>query len=100
MTTDATPGATGFLPTFPGLPLMKTRALTPMATTLSTRPSALTLRVELRTGPVAEGVGVGEIVGFGLGVEVGLDFTVGVGLAVGEELGFGLGVGLTIGFGP
>ena len=100
MTIEAVPGATALAPTLPGLPLMKTKGLTPMATTVSTRPLAVTFRVVFTKGLVGEGVGVA--VGFRIGVGVG--FRVGVGrgvtVAVGVALGFGVGEGLAVGSGP
>lgn len=75
---EAIPGLTGFLPTLPGLPLIKTRALTPMATTVITRSLAVTLMVALTGGLVAAGVELAA----GVGLEDGLAVGVGVGVAV------------------
>lgn len=90
MTTDALPALTVFLPTLAGLPLMKTRAFTPIATTVITRPEAVTLMVVLMA---AVGVGVGLTDGVGVGVGVGVGFTDGVGVGVGVGFTEGVGVG-------
>lgn len=82
MTIEAIPGETEFLPILPGLPLIKTRALTPIATTVITRPLAVTLIVALTGGLVAEGVGVAVSVGLGVGLAVEEGVGVGVGLAL------------------
>lgn len=93
MTTDAVPGATALIPTLPGLPFMKTKGLTPIATTVRTRPLAVTFRVVFIGGLVVEGEGngVGVIVGFTVGVGRG------VAVVVGVALGFGVGEGLVVG---
>lgn len=82
MTIEAIPGLTSFLPTLPGLPLMNTRALTPMATTVITRPVAVTLMVAFTGGLVASAVGVG--VGFTVGEGVGVGLTVELGEGDGD----------------
>lgn len=88
MTIEAIPGLTEFLPTLPGLPLMKTKGLTPTATTVRTRPLAVTLRVWLTDGLLTVGVGVGAMVGFTVGV--------GVGLLLGKGVGDGVDFALTV----
>lgn len=79
MTTDAVPGLTALSPTLAGLPLMKTRALTPIATTVTTLPLAVALMVTLTGGLVNVAVGMG--VGFAVGVGVGLAEGEGEGVA-------------------
>lgn len=83
MTIEAIPGFTELFPTLPGLPLINTRALTPIATTVITRRLAVTLMVAFTGGLDAAGEGVG----------VGLE----VGLAVGEGVGEGVGLGVVVG---
>src|SRR5487761_2743934 len=106
ITTDATPGLTTFLPTLPGLPLMKTNGLIPIATTVRIRRLTVTFRVVFTAVLVVAGFGVGFFtvgfftVGFGVGLvaglAVGVEVGIGVGLAVGDGVGVGVGAGLTV----
>lgn len=67
---------------------MKTRALTPIATTVTTRPVALALTVALMggVGAVVDGDGCGLADGVTEGDAVGLGDVVAVGFGVGVEV--------------
>lgn len=86
------------MPTLAGLPFMKTSALTPIATTVTTRPLAVALTVALMggMGAVVDGDDVGLADGVTEGDAVGLGDVVAVGFGVGVGVGVRTDFALTV----